>query len=70
MSSISTGFDPGAPALHDGVFGLPHSPDEAKVVLIPVPWEPTTSYGRGAAKGPAAILRASWQVDLFDVQTG
>lgn len=68
--SISTAFDPGAPALHDGVFGLPHTPDEARVILIPVPWEPTTSYGRGAAKGPSAILRASRQVDLFDVQTG
>lgn len=63
-------FDPAAPARGDGIFGLPHTPEQARVVLIPVPWEPTTSYGRGAAKGPAAILRASRQVDLFDVQTG
>src|SRR6185503_4987272 len=51
------------------IFGLPHTPEQARVILIPVPWEPTTSYGRGAAKGPAAILRASRQVDLFDLQT-
>lgn len=63
-------FDPAAPAKGDGIFGLPHTPEQARVVLIPVPWEPTTSYGRGAAKGPAAILRASRQVDLFDVQIG
>jgi agmatinase len=63
-------FNPAAPATGDGIFGLPHTPEQARVVLIPVPWEPTTSYGRGAAKGPAAILRASRQVDLFDAQTG
>ena len=63
-------FDPGAPATGGGIYGLPHTPEEARVVLVPVPWEPTTSYGRGAARGPAAILHASRQVDLFDVQTG
>ena len=40
------------------------------MVLVPVPWEPTVSYRRGAAKGPGAILRASRQVDLFDLHTG
>lgn len=63
-------FDPDAPATFDGIFGLPHTPEQARVVLIPVPWEPTTSYRRGTAKGPAAILAASRQVDLFDLDTG
>jgi agmatinase len=64
-------FDPSAAALPgSGVFGLPHSEDEARVVLVPVPFEATTSYGGGAARGPEAILAASRQVDLFDVQTG
>ena len=63
-------FDPGAPALGGGIYGLPHTAEEARVVLVPVPWEPTTSYRRGAVRGPAAILHASRQVDLFDVQTG
>jgi agmatinase len=35
-----------------------------------VPFEATTSYGGGASRGPAAILEASRQVDLFDVETG
>lgn len=64
------GFDPGGAAAHDGLFGLPHTPDEAAVVVVPVPWEPTTSYRRGTANGPAAILEASRQVDLFDLDTG
>jgi agmatinase len=64
-------FDPSAAAPPDsGVFGLPHTPDEAHVVLIPVPFEATTSYGGGTSEGPKAILEASRQVDLFDVETG
>ncbi len=63
-----TTFDPNAPAQPgSGVFGLPYGKDEALVVLVPVPWEATTSYGGGAAKGPSAILSASMQVDLFDL---
>jgi agmatinase len=61
-------FDPNAPASADsGVFGLPHTEAEASVVLVPVPWEATTSYGGGASAGPRAIRRASAQVDLFDL---
>jgi agmatinase len=64
-------FDPNAAASpSSGIFGLPHSADEAKVVLIPVPFEATTSYGGGTSDGPRAILEASRQVDLFDLDTG
>lgn len=68
---MSTHFDPSAAAPADsGVFGLPHTPEEARVVLLPVPFEATTSYGGGTAEGPKAILEASKQVDLFDLETG
>ncbi len=61
-------FDPNAPAQPgSGIFGLPHCEAESLVVLVPVPWEATTSYGGGAAEGPRAILEASKQVDLFDL---
>jgi len=62
-------FDPDAAAEGDGIYGLPFSPDDAKVVIIPVPFEATTSYGGGASRGPAAVLKASKQVDLFDRDT-
>ena len=42
--------------------------DEAGVVVLPVPYEATVSYGGGTAKGPEAILRASTQVELYDEQ--
>ena len=61
-------FDPNAPAQPgSGVFGLPHRESEALVVLVPVPWEATTSYGGGASDGPKAIREASAQIDLFDL---
>jgi agmatinase len=64
-------FDPNAAASPDsGIFGLPFTPEEAKVVLVPVPFEATTSYGGGTANGPEMILEASKQVDLFDLDTG
>ncbi|MFR2062728.1 MAG: hypothetical protein ACLS37_13110 [Alistipes sp.] len=45
-------------------FGLPFTPEEAQLVLLPVPWEVTASYGGGTASAPDAILDASMQVDL------
>ncbi len=48
------------------IFGLPYAADECSVVIVPVPWEPTCSYGRGTARGPAAIRTASAQLDLYD----
>ncbi|MFT4627494.1 MAG: agmatinase [Myxococcota bacterium] len=64
-------FDPDAPAADsDGLFGLPLAPTEAAVVVIPVPFEATTSFGRGTAAAPRRVLTASHQVDLNDVDTG
>lgn len=71
VTAMSTGFDPDAAAEPgSGVFGLPHGPEEARTHVIPVPFDATASYRKGAARGPAAILRASRQVDLFDLATG
>jgi agmatinase len=64
-------FNPNETAASEsGIFGLPFGADESLLHIIPVPWEVTTSYGDGAARGPSAILRASHQVDLFDIETG
>lgn len=64
-------FDPDGPApAESGIYGLPFAPEDSKVVIVPVPFEATTSYGGGTSKGPAAVLEASKQVDLFDQETG
>jgi agmatinase len=64
-------MDPNATGSHKlGLFGVPTRRENAAIVLIPVPWEVTTSYGSGTSRGPEAILQASAQVDLFDRQFG
>lgn len=44
--------------------------ENSKVVILSAPYEKTTSYGQGTAKGPAAILEASHYVEFFDEETG
>lgn len=63
-------FDPDAPAPPGSLYGLPFTAANAKIVVVPVPWEATTSYRRGTAAGPANLVEASVQVDLFDVEYG
>ena len=43
--------------------------EEARVAILPVPFEATVSYGAGTGRGPEAILRASTQVELYDEQS-
>src|SRR6266581_2233417 len=64
-------FDPDAAAPEgSGIYGLPSTPKDAHVIIVPVPFEATTSYGGGTSLGPAAVFEASKQVDLFDHETG
>jgi agmatinase len=66
-SSIE-GFDPNRAGVSGSLWGLPFDVGTARLVVIPVPWEVTVSYGGGAARGPSAILQASSQVDLHDAR--
>ena len=69
VRAMST-FDPNGAALFDGIYGLPFAENESRCVLIPVPYDATTSYRPGTRNGPSAILEASRQVDLWDVELG
>jgi agmatinase len=51
---------------NNNIFGLPFKEDDAQLVILPVPWEVTVSYGAGTARAAEHILKASVQVDLFD----
>ncbi|MFT4831614.1 MAG: agmatinase [Psychroserpens sp.] len=44
--------------------------EKAKVVLIPVPYDGTSTWGKGADKGPEAFLNASENMELYDIETG
>ncbi len=58
MPSLATNFGLLPPELSD--------PEKSPVVVLPVPFERTTSYGKGTSAGPAAILRASQSMELYD----
>ena len=60
-------FDPsGCSAANGNLIGLPFDEENAKIVLLPVPWEVTVSYSAGTARAPENILEASYQLDLYD----
>jgi agmatinase len=68
---MTSDFDPSAAARPgSGIFGLSEGPAEAGVHVLPVGFDATTSYRGGASHGPAAVLAASHQVELFDLQLG
>ena len=65
--NFNTDFDPNGPGVHTGNFiGLPYTEEQARVVLLPVPWDATTSYKPGTSNAPDNILQSSYQLDLID----
>lgn len=65
-----TNFDTNSIGLaSNNIFGLPTTEENAKLILIAVPWEVTVSYRNGTARGPEKILEASYQIDLFDIDS-
>ncbi len=44
--------------------------DESKIIIVPVPYDATSTYIRGADRGPAAILEASPALEFYDIETG
>lgn len=54
---------------HD-IFGLECDASTASVHILPVPYDATTSYKPGAARGPLCVYAASSQVDLCDADVG
>lgn len=64
-----TEFDPSLTSSYEnGIYGLPYTEEDSQLILIPMPWEVTASYGGGSALGPETILKASPQIDLYDFE--
>jgi agmatinase len=52
--------------------GIPKKYDnieKAEIVILPVPYDGTSTWIKGADKGPAAILEASANMELYDIET-
>ena len=43
--------------------------EHAKIVLIPVPYDGTSTWQKGADNGPKAFLEASENMELYDIET-
>ncbi len=60
-------FDPGGVGINNGnIFGFPFDYETADIIIFGVPWEVTVSFHSGTARGPAAVLAASPQLDFYD----
>ncbi|RYG03442.1 MAG: agmatinase, partial [Chitinophagaceae bacterium] len=70
MTDLSNFDLNGASNPDNNIFGLPFTEEDAKLVIVPVPWEVTVSYRAGTARAADHIFKASMQVDLFDPETG
>ncbi len=46
------------------------NPETARIVIIPVPYDRTSTWKKGADGGPQAIIEASHQVEWYDIPTG
>jgi agmatinase len=69
MTDLSN-FDSNGPSNpKNNIFGLPFTEDEARLVILPIPWEVTVSYGAGTSRAAEHVFRASMQVDLYDSET-
>jgi len=59
-------FNPNGVGIANGnIFGFPGNEQQADIVIVPIPWDATASYGKGTAQGPRSILEASTQLDFF-----
>jgi agmatinase len=64
---INSEFDPNSISNPNyNIFGIPVTEDDARIVILPVPWEVTVSCSAGTARAPEHIFKASMQVDLYD----
>ena len=43
--------------------------DKAKIVILPAPFDATSTWIKGADKGPAAIIEASANMETYDIET-
>lgn len=66
MNSIATNPNPGA----YGALRPEHSRYEsARIAILPIPYDGTSTWIKGADKGPAALLAASANMELYDIET-
>jgi agmatinase len=67
---MSVPYDHFAPQQFGGALPRPRSFEDSEAVILPVPFDRTTSYVSGTRHGPRELLLASAQVELWDEEVG
>lgn len=57
-------FAPSGVGVKGTLFGFPYQSDEAELIIVPMPWDVTVSYGGGTSNGPESVKEASSQLDF------
>lgn len=57
------------PLNYGGLSGEYSAYDSSAVVVLPIPYEKTSSWQSGSGEGPAAIIEASRNMELYDIET-
>ena len=68
-ANISTGQGHGIAGRYAGLpdpYGLESS---SEIAILPVPFDKTTTYQQGTDKGPEALIEASRNMELYDIET-
>jgi len=68
--SFPFAYDHGVPLAFGGTLPKTRAFDDARVVVLPVPVERTTTYVGGTRNGPREILQASSHMELWDEELG
>lgn len=56
--------------IHYGDLSHPYNDrDYSGIVMVPVPYDATSTWIKGAVRGPVAILEASANMELYDIET-
>jgi len=66
MNSIATNPNPGAYGDLEPMYSHYES---ARIAILPIPYDGTSTWIKGADKGPAALLTASGNMELYDIET-
>jgi agmatinase len=68
---MSTGSGPAAPPYPPflGADVAPADPAGAAAAIIPVPYDRTSTWRKGADRGPSCLLEASGTIELYDIET-
>jgi agmatinase len=53
-----------------GADAAPKDPDKSQIIILPVPYDGTSTWVKGADKGPFCLIEASSELETYDMETG